>query len=379
MGQCCCQSKLEPHQPDHRPKVRAPRLSPSESVLRDARGSPPETDVAGQETIPLTNFSDNDLTGLLVHVGVAGQEMPLMPDTGNNCVIVQYNSHLAREENGKWTVVDPAYTIIDSNVWEPWGNPALLVSGPIQLGTRRFNLQFFMKKDPTDLFGNFGMNSVGDVWWMYLNSHGAKDYKTIDSSAKMCPMLASGWTYFQIHLIPSKTSNPSKLVLSDNDDFLGDVQMFNLMDDAVAQVHCGAYNIEMNGQTLSAKTASGMIAMIDSGGGPILCSDPAAVDLAHLNSNGHPLFKWTPAGKEIGEVKWLSGVQASFVLQESDKSSGSTFKAKIPAEAYTQLASIQHDRYLNGQNGFNLGAQLFQYHSVVFDVKRSRVGFGSLE
>merc|ERR1712232_15333 len=215
---------------------------------------------------------------------------------------------------------------------------------------------------------------MGDSKGKYLWSFGA--------TADFCPMLAANWKYFQIELIPSSDKEPqSKLILSDNDDFVQGLKMFTLMDTSVAQVKLDAFRLNLNGTQIAPMAAvpstSNMIAMIDSGGGVILCSNPAALDLVNgsvTSNTKKTAFTWpAPNGSEIGNVVWLQEVEAEFTFQGDVAFTGS-----IPAGSYTQLASIQNNRYLNGQDGFNIGAQLFQYHRVVFDVAQGRVGFGSL-
>jgi len=332
---------------------------------------------AHTETIALSHFTDQNLTGLLVNVIAAGQTFQLMPDTGNNYVIFPYNAALAVEtSDGKWEAQDASYTILDPDVRETWGHDALLMSGPVKLGTRQFNITFFMKKSKTDKHGNFGMNSLGNFWYYKRDEKGEYVSVTTKATEKHCPMLASGWKYFQILLIPSPDSSPqSKLILSDDGEAWNWMAFVSLLDTQVAQVSLASFRLSIDGKEITSD-APGMVAMIDSGGGAILASNPAAADIANenLKSNSNAAFTWPAPNKtEVGEVVWLKNVTSEFSFHGSD---GYTHKFTIPGRDYTQVASIQHNRYLNGQNGFNIGAQFFQFHRVAFDVRGARIGIG---
>merc|ERR1719343_429321 len=106
-----------------------------------------------------------------------------------------------------------------------------------------------------------------------------------------------GWSYFEIRLIPSPLGSPdsepqSKLTLSDREDFLNNEQMMDLRDYPVPIVRCVGFDIKINGQAASSSMNTDVVAMIDSGGGVILSSNPAAEGIAKFASNGEPAFSW---------------------------------------------------------------------------------------
>lgn len=388
MGHCCPGKIHEPVEPQFKtnvkpvpPFVRAPRLTPPPAFqLPQNLHRSVESNGADEESIPLTNFSDAGLTGLLVSVAVGGINFSLMPDTGNNTVILPYNDGLAvQNSDGHWVVHDSSnYKILNDNVKDSWSNEALLMSGPVKLGSREFTMKFFMRKDASaGGSGNFGMNFVGHAWYKAW-SNGSWTTITEAASADWCPMLAAKWTYFQIQLVSPPTEGmQSTLILSNDLNFGAHLSFMKLMDTQVAQVRCTGYDMRLNGTDIASRDGAQMVAMVDSGGGAILCSNPAANDLATkaLKSNAAPAFTW-PNEKEKDEVLWLKEVETTFELL-SDDGAGS-FSAHIPAGDYTQLCSIPDNPYLNGQDGFNLGAQLFQYNRVVFDVSAGQVGFAKL-
>merc|ERR1719327_965176 len=106
--------------------------------------------------------------------------------------------------------------------------------------------------------------------------------------------------------------------------------MMKLMNTAVAQVRCDGYFFVQYGNIIAQEEKPGMVAMVDSGGGPILCSNPAAKEFVDekLDSNADAAFN-------MGGALWLQEVDSGFLLTGADGKGALT--AGIPAGNYTQI------------------------------------------
>jgi hypothetical protein len=327
-------------------------------------------------TIPLTTVSASQMFDAYIEIQFPGDLNPdtthLLVDSGNSMLIVPEWERIAGIAG---------YTVL-GDAQEPWGSPAKVVKGPIQIAT-----------------ANGGVHTLTDC--VFYACTGAPRTANFGVGC-LVPWSASAWN------TPARAGEPMRAPLAYNGDFpfaefeyvpAANIFVANAGLSANGQSCVTLYGAEPPGyrffQTIRGAEwmslipagleignmvtawpgdVPGPIAMIDTGGGPVYLSDP----------NGY--LASLPLQSAVMCPTWSSGsmdcrcVSDSLTLTLKDATTASTYCYRINTS--TMPASVQGltlvmcrvNQYMQGQQGMNIGGISALFNRICVDYASGRVG-----
>jgi hypothetical protein len=332
---------------------------------------------------PITTFSKNYNFDAYIAVGFKGADPAnaphLMVDSGNTSLIVPRWEDIAAIPNYLAT-----YTVL-GQATEPWGCPANVVKGPIQLFEADGSV--FTIEDcifyactgdsPSDhaRTANFGtgcivpwtasipnvISSLGLTLQPIL-SQTAYPYVEFDY-APMDPVRLAGTT------VTASTDSVIRIHAERPEGF----QLFDIVRDCVWMSLIPKSLSIAGSPTEWPGTVASPIAMIDTAGGPVHLSDPNS----YLCSS-----KWPqPVSNPAWASSWsdCQSIQAPLGITVGDETGSHDYVIDdatfpIPDQGLTLVMSGKNP-YMMGRQGMNIGGISALVNAILIDFKNNKVGF----
>jgi hypothetical protein len=344
-----------------------------------ARAIPLAAPTAGME-IPLTTVTYQASTAslgnfdsqidILFEGAPANSSVQLMLDSGNTTLIVPRFEDLSRLAG---------YTILAQNATEPWGCPAHIVRGPIDLPTRSRGI---LRIPDCVFYACTGNNKNGE-----RTSNFGLGYVTPWTADPSGVTIQAPLSYLQqlpfvqVNILPAQDAlgaagRPS--VTEDSTLTLfgqlpQDYRMFNTVPNSpwMALV---PKSLSIGGVvTAWPGNLASPIAMIDSGGGPVFLSDPNDAVSAQVWPDTVRSPDWTNPGSLPCE-----STAAGIEIELGDDVSSYTYsidEASLPASVKgLTLVMCKQCEYMFGWNGMNVGGISMLVNDLVIDYQSGRVG-----
>ena len=327
--------------------------------------------------IPLTTVSLGSNFQAHINIRFAdtqGPSTPLLVDSGNSSLIVPYYEHIAALSN-----FHARYEVLAENAVEPWGCPAKVLRGPIVIPTRTGNVftipacVFFActadnpNEDPRT--ANFGAGwaslwrEVGAITmqspltynsdYPYAEFNYAPSDKMFAAEAK--PFVVAG----QSHLTMYRTMPSDYLTF----DILRDCYWMSLSPRALSI-----------GNTVTAWPGDipSPIAMVDTGGGPVILSDPKGY--VHNRHWPQPVDNpwWTPPDV-------CQSIKEDLSITVGDAHGSFSYRvhmSDMPASVQGLTLVMCHEsQFMRGNNGINIGGLSALFNYILIDYSLGKVGF----
>jgi hypothetical protein len=299
----------------------------------------------------------------------------LLVDSGNASLIVPSIEEIQSLQN-----FSTDYAVLAQDVQEPWGCPADILQGPIELPTITGgsysipNCIFLACKGPNangDRTANFGIGCISP--WSSISGHTLQSPLSYGSLPCAVVSYAAADTVLSLAQQPN-IAGGSALVLYPDEQ-----PGFKLFDILPGKAWMALTPLSLSiGSALTQWPGStpSPIAMIDTGGGPVYLSDP----LGYLYKTLWPEQVAPPDWTQNGSVA-CQAVKDDLALAIGDATGAYTYKVAselLPASAQNlTLVICQTCYYMMQQNGLNIGgiSALFNYISINYVSKQ--VGFRS--
>lgn len=334
---------------------------------------------ADRAVIPLTTVSLNSNFDAYINIQfrghASGSMTSLIVDSGNSMLIVPY-----------WEEIEglSGYTILVEETREPWGNPAKIVQGPIEIPTRSgetFTLEdcvFYACTGGDQRTANFGTGCV--LPW---SANGWNTPEGLEVTMQAPLSYNTQYPFAEFKYAPATTmfasmntlmiAPESRLVLSRSRpagysmlNIIPDLEWMSLRPKSLT---IGKVLTQWPGEVDSP------IAMIDTGGGPVFLSDPNGY--LYESSWPHPALcpLWTSDSESCVCVSdnvtlELDGVGATspyrYTIHTRD----------LPASVQgLTLVMCKVNSYMRGQQGMNIGGVSALFNDILIDYANGQVGF----
>jgi hypothetical protein len=334
-------------------------------------------------SIPLTTVSKLGNFDSLIDVQFSYQggnpiTATLLADSGNSNMIIP---------NGEDLVGVPGYTILGT-AREPWGCPANVVQGPLQIvatdgGIYRMDSCVFYactaNNSKNQRTANFGMAKINPWSASSWNTPLPKKPNVILQS----PLSYGTAPYAEVIFEPATTmlSSTADVLVSRGSSLVmhatapsGYTLLSTIPDLAWMSVVPTSFAI--GGTTTGwPGSVSPLIAMVDTGGGPVLLSDP----------NGYVWPKTWPL--EVDKCPgWTSSsvhcncISDRLQISLAAASGGGTYAytinpiARPPTEWGLTAVMCEVNHFLEGQQGMNVGGISFLFNRLLIDYAGAQVG-----
>jgi hypothetical protein len=301
-----------------------------------------------------------------------GPLTPLIVDSGNSNLIVPF-----------WEAIKdlPGYTVI-GEAKEPWGSPAKVVRGPIEIPMESGAVHvledcvFFACTDAPRT-ANFGAARVtpwssngwntpqglGVTLQAPLSYNSQYPYAEFNYAAT-ANLLASGDTM--------KVAQASQLILSQS--LPSGYSLFNALENLEWMSLIPKSLTVGNTATPWPGDVQSPIAVIDTGGGPLFLSDPNGY--VHASAWPHPATcpKWASSSEQCNCIS----DDLTIELSGADQSSSYRYKlhtSDLPASVQGLTAVMCKKMwYMMGQQGMNIGGVSALFNNILIDYANSHVG-----
>jgi hypothetical protein len=329
--------------------------------------------------IPLTTVSASGTFDAYIAIRFrdSSEDISLVMDTGNSMLVVPYWESIAAI-NG-W---QNNYTILGQTS-EPWGCPANVVRGPIDIATATGDLYTL----PNCIFYACTANNSGNARTANFGAGCLKPWSasawntpsgiavtmqsplTYNSSYPYAEMTYAAAPQVLTAAAEPKVASGSSLTLYKSQppryqllDILADMEWMSLRPMALS----------VGGSRTPWPTALPAIAMIDSGGGPVFLSDPGSVVCN------------APWPDQVQNPSWTSGsvncqsVADAITIELGDGQGSVTYtidpNSLPPSVQGLSLVMCQNCQYMRGQNGMNIGGISLLVNDLLIDYANCRVG-----
>jgi hypothetical protein len=336
--------------------------------------------------IPLTTVSLSSNFDAYIDIRFHGQpdtsRTSLLVDSGNFSLIVPDYNVIAALPN-----FSTDYEILADSTHEPWGCPAKILRGPIEIPTQSGvvyeipNCEFYACTDTNsggDLTYNFGMG------WI---SPGIPDRDT-GIVLKAPVTYNASFPYAEFNYAPAATimaaaSQPnvvggSSLTLYQNMPTTG-YQVFDILRNQPWMSLTPRSLTIGNTNTGWPGNLSSPIALIDTGGGPVFLSDPNGDVYSATWPEGVPNPPWTsdnpPQSISCQSVK----DELTVVIGDENNSFSyriDTTNMPSPVQGLT-LVMCEECGYMFGYQGMNIGGLSALFNYIVIDYELGKVGLKS--
>ena len=318
-----------------------------------------------------------------VYLGFAGwntdQFMNTLVDSGNTTLIVPRWEDIAAIPG--WQSL---YTILGSGP-EPWGCPANVVRGPIQIATADGqsltipNCEFYACTGGSSRTSNFGAGCV-TPW-------SASFYNTYGTTAGGTAVLQSPLSYLtdyplaEFHFAGSAASPSTTPSVSETSVlWLHSTAPtgFTMMDivPATQWMALRPQSLTIGGTTTQWPGAAEAIAMLDTGGGPAYLSDPSGYVYGGdwLPSANNPNWTNNPKPKSTNCVSTLASV--AITLGDGKNSFSYTINESLLPESTQGLVLVmcEDNGYMFSKYGMNIGGISMLALRMLIDFQNAKVG-----
>jgi hypothetical protein len=339
----------------------------------------------GNVQIPLTAVSLNSNFDAYIDVWFSGSpaDSPvcLLLDSGNSMLVIpRWEDIVALPNQGA------DYSILGTGP-EPWGCPANIVQGPIDLVTsggdtlRLPQCQFYACTDDSPSSGrrtaNFGAGCLAP-WASSGWNTPAGTAVTLKAPLAYTsyPLIefayAAAATIYGPSGTPKVTTGSNLNLLTEAPagytilDILPDLPWMSLTPKALS---IGATKTGWPGAGMPA------LAMIDTGGGPAFLSDPQGYVYGDPLPDGVPNPDWTSGSTKCESTS----NQISIAIGDASASGIYTYTidpSLLPASARgLTLVACEMNEYMRGQYGMNIGGLSALANYILVDYQNARVGF----
>jgi hypothetical protein len=369
----------------HAPILKTPAhkdlLGAKLTSMAEQRLSAPLADVpATTETvdIPLTTVSlaSNFDAYISIRYGgaPAGATVELLVDSGNFSLIVPDYGSIAALPNFKTDYV----ILADENVTEPWGCPAVILRGPIEIPTpdgvyKIPDCVFYACSGPNrdgKLTANFGVGRISP----WIADAGVTIQSPLSYNAAY-PY--AEFNYAPAGLMFAAGSNPlvagfSSLTLYKT--MPAGYQMFDILKD-LRWMSLTPQGLSIGGtRTGWPGTLAAPIAMVDTGGGPVFLSDPNGYVFRTNWPQPVPSPPWTSPGSVS-----CQSTKEELVIELGDRHNSFSYRVdttKLPSSAQgLTLVMCEKCEYMMGENGMNIGGLSALFNYILIGYASAKVGF----
>jgi hypothetical protein len=328
----------------------------------------------------VTTVTESEGFDAYVHLGFAGwavdQFLPALLDSGNSVLIIPRWEDITAISN--WQT---SYSVLGV-ASEPWGCPANIVKGPIQVATsdgRSFTItscEFYACTGDSPQSGgrtaNFGAGCISP--WSASTWNTPADVPTVLQSPLS---YLSDFPFAEFHFIGS-SALPTLLPTISEESFLrlhsAPPSGFMMMDiiPGIQWMALRPLSLSIGSTVTQWPGAMPAIAMLDTGGGPTYLSDPSG----YLYSTGWPSPTRNP--------DWTNGstnccsTSASVGITLGDASGSFSYEIdELALPASTQglvLVMCQNNKYMMGEYGMNVGGISMLTIRLLVDFRHAKVG-----
>jgi hypothetical protein len=322
--------------------------------------------------IPLTTVTETGNFDSYISIGFRSASNPsplsMLFDTGNTMLVVPNWEDIAALPDWKSN-----YEILGPGT-EPWGCPANVVKGPIEIPTR---LGYTYTLNECIFYACTG---VSPTTGRRTSNFGAGRITVAQPSGVKTPLqYNSAHPYAEINLAPAesifaegggvKVASGSFLKLTKA--MPAGYTLFDIIPD------CSWMSLIPNTLIIGdVKTnwpghLSSPIAMVDTGGGPANLADPDG----HLSNKTWPPVARVP---DWTNCKYCTATQAKLTIELGDQNASMSYTIDPstlpqPAQGLT-LVACQENGYMYGNNGMNIGGVSALFLSILIDYENAQVG-----
>jgi hypothetical protein len=329
-------------------------------------------------TIPLTTVSRAFNFDANINIRYRGAPsdslVTLLVDSGNSSLIVPHFSQIEKLPN-----FSKDYKVLINDVNEPWGCPACIVRGSIEIPTQGGGIfeisdcTFYACTGPNDkgdCTANFGMGCItpwGTVGKLPIKAPLA--YNRVYPYAQLA--YAPAAQMFAIQDEP-KIDRQSSLVL--HKVMPEGYRMFDIIKNLFwMSLRPNFLNIASTETGWPGELTSSSIAMIDTGGGPVFLSDPKKYLYARTWPNQVSLPWWT------SDSDRCQSVNDDLVIGVGDRDKLYSYRiatANLPSSVQNlTLVICKRCSYMQGNDGMNIGGLSALFNYILIDYVSARVGF----
>ena len=364
----------------HKAEIKAKLASVAkERALRAESLAAVTAPTAPSFEIPLTTVSMNggfDAYMVISFEGqAAGASTQVLVDSGNSMLIVPSWEDIAALPDSSQN-----YTVLASNVSEPWGSPANVVRGPVQIPTASGEIYtlddcVFYACTGAPRTANFGAGCISP--W----SASGWDVPPGAGVTMQSPLsYNSSYPYAEFNYAPAATmfAADASLTVSTGSSLVmyqaqpGGYSMFGIIPN-LEWMSLIPMSLAIGGaQTQWPGDVASPIAMVDTGGGPVFLSDP----------NGYVYSGSWPGG--VTCPTWTSGsdscqcISDDITIELGDATSSTSYTIDTstlpPSVQGLTLVMCKVNEYMRGRQGMNIGGISALFNYILVDYAGARVG-----
>jgi hypothetical protein len=328
--------------------------------------------------IPLTTVSLAQNFDAYIHISyrgaAAGYFDSVVVDSGNFSLIVPDYAKIAASDGFATN-----YRVLEDNVTEPWGCPAKLLQGPVEIVTQSGSIYeiadcvFYACTGPNannERTANFGTGCISPL------------QRAGDITLQSPLSFDKNYSFAEFKYAPANTifaasSDPNfaegSLLILYNSMPCG-YQTFEIIKDLM-WMSLSARALSIGGvQTGWPGSVSSPIAMVDTGGGPVFLSDPNN----YLYSKQWPDPVTPPWWTSPGSVSCIS-TKDNITVSVGDNSGTFSYEidtAVLPAPVQgLTLVMCGTCEYMMGNQGMNIGGISALFNCILIDYAAAKVGF----
>jgi hypothetical protein len=333
---------------------------------------------SGRLEIPISTVSLDRNFDAYVNVnfkgGDASAPITAVVDTGNSTLILPDWGTLSSLQN-----FATDYRVLISDTTEPWGCPAAIVEGPIEIPLATGNVYtilnciFFVCKGPNasgDRTANFGIGCVSP--WPVSSGVMMKSPLSYDPAYPITELcFASKSAIFSTATEPTVKSDSAINLYG---SLPTGYQTFSIIS-GLEWMALVPKSLKIAATETRWPNASGHpIAMIDCGGGPVYLSDPDGYLYSQAWPDQVPLPEWANTGSVScqavkDDLQFVLGdAKGDFTISISEGS-------LPPATQNLTLVICQTCQYMMGEYGLNIGGISALFNRIALDYSRGQVAF----
>ena len=328
-------------------------------------------------SIPLTTVSLQTNFDAMIHITYPwkqGSAVELMVDSGNASLIVPSYSDIARLPN-----FANAYRVLAQNVSEPWGCPANILQGPIQIPMKDGGVYtirdcvFYACTGPNPNgarpTANFGTGWVSP--WPNANGITLQSPLSYDANFPFAEFRYAPAAQLLSAAATPDVNQSSQLTLYRT--MPAGYRSFDVKRDC-AWMSLTPKSLSIGGQLTGWPGARDSIAMMDTGGGPVFLSDPDnfVFSRAWPDPASNPAWAGPPAS-----VACQSTFDQITIEVGDDNGSYSytidTSHLPAPVQGLT-LVMCEKCYYMMDNDGMNVGGISALFNDIVVDYVQGRIG-----
>lgn len=349
----------------------------ADARMRDALSGAILPATASSIIIPLTTVSLQSNFDAKIHVSYPGSRDPaaeLTVDSGNTSLIVPSYAAIAKLESFAQT-----YQVLATGLSEPWGCPANILRGPIQIPAQGGVYQisdcvFYACTGPNaagNLTANFGMGLVSP--WPMVGDLPVQSPLSYDPNYPFAEV-----DYAPADQLFAATSQPHVNQSSALTLFKATppgYQSFDIMR-GVPWMSLAPRALSIGDVATGWPGARPSIAMIDTGGGPVFLSDPDGFVYGGTWPDPATNPWWTQPPSVACQSTYD---RITFAVGDDNGSYAYTIDTSALPQAVRGLTLVMCEQcaYMMGQNGMNVGGITALFNYILIDYAAGKLGLRS--